>query len=57
MKSSSPFARHFILGNSDDPNILGGYPMTVETSASCVKDLAARQHYPAAFARNSFATC
>ncbi len=57
MKSSSAFARHSIWGDLDDPNILGGYPMTAETSASCVKDLAASQHYPEAFARNSFAAC
>ena len=52
---NSAYARRFIEGSANDPEILGGYPMTAQTLANWVKDPAAKVHYEAAFQRSSFA--
>jgi hypothetical protein len=47
----------FYLGRFRRSEYSRRLPMTAETSASCVIDLAAKQHYPEAFTRNGYAAC
>ena len=51
---NSAYARRFIEGSADDPDIVFGGPMTAQTLAGWVRDPAVKSLYEAAFARSSF---
>lgn len=51
---NSGYARKFIAGSVDDPDILFGGPMTAQTLAGWVSDAKAKPLYEAAFKRSSF---
>jgi pimeloyl-ACP methyl ester carboxylesterase len=51
---NSSYARRFIEGSADDPDIVFGGPMTPQTLAGWVQDPAVKPLYEAAFARSSF---
>ncbi len=52
---NSAYARRFIEGSADDPDILGGYPMSALTLSNWVQDTDAKKHYQNAFERSDFA--
>jgi pimeloyl-ACP methyl ester carboxylesterase len=54
-QDNTAYARKFITGSPDDPDIFFGRPMTAENLAGWVTDEAARKHYIEAFERSSFA--
>ena len=51
---NSAYARRFIEGSADDPDIVFGGPMTPQTLAGWVRDPAVKSLYEAAFAPSSF---
>jgi pimeloyl-ACP methyl ester carboxylesterase len=53
-QANSAYARTFIEGSPDDPDILFGGPMTAETLSFWVSDPAARELYVEAFSRSDF---
>ena len=53
-QQNSNYARVFIEGSPQDPDILFGGPMTAETLAGWVADSRAREHYVTAFERSDF---
>jgi pimeloyl-ACP methyl ester carboxylesterase len=53
-QANSAYARAFIEGSPDDPDILFGGPMTAETLSFWVSDPAERPHYVEAFGRSDF---
>ena len=54
-QQNSDYARRFIAGSPDDPDIFFGNPMTPQTLSAWVTDSSARQRYVEAFARSDFA--
>tara|TARA_E500000178_G_scaffold354664_1_gene424458 strand:+ start:1180 stop:2295 length:1116 start_codon:yes stop_codon:yes gene_type:complete len=53
-QQNSSYARTFIAGDVNDPDILFGQPMTAANLAGWVSDADAKPHYIAAFERSSF---
>ncbi len=53
-QQNSGYARKFIEGSPEDPDILFGGPMNPQSLSSWVSDPAARPHYLEAFQRSSF---
>lgn len=53
-QANSGYARKFREGSPEDPDIMFGGPMTVETLSGWVVDPAAREHYKKAFAQSDF---
>lgn len=51
---NSAYARAFIAGSPEDPDIFFGGPMTPQTLSGWVSDEEARAHYITAFERSSF---
>lgn len=53
-QSGSDYARKFITGSADDPDIFFGRPMTPQTLSGWVTDVEARSKYVEAFQNSSF---
>ncbi len=51
---NSAYARAFIAGSPEDPDIFFGGPMTPQTLSGWVSDAEARAHYVTAFERSNF---